>query len=286
MQLMSEHGCFSGQQRFYSHDSKQIGLPMRFSVFLPPQAAQGPVPALIYLAGLTCNEETFMTKAGAQRMAAELGLALIAPDTSPRGAGVLSESESWDFGVGAGFYLDATQTPWAKNWRMESYITQELLPLVTQNFAVDAQRIGIFGHSMGGHGALTLALRHPGLFKSVSAFAPICAPTQCPWGRKAFAGYLGADESSWAGHDATALMSQLAAAPYSGGILIDQGLADKFLLEQLHPDLFRAACAQAGQPLIFRSHAGYDHCYYFITSFMADHLRHHAQQLTNTFTDD
>ena len=279
MELLNEHGCFGGQQRFYKHDSKEIGLPMRFSVFLPPQAAHGSVPALIYLAGLTCNEETFMVKAGAQRMAAELGVALIAPDTSPRGANILGEAESWDFGVGAGFYLDATQTPWAKNWRMESYLTQELLPLVAQNFVVDAQRIGIFGHSMGGHGALTLALRHPGLFKSVSAFAPICAPMQCPWGRKAFAGYLGDDEFTWAAHDATALMGSLSSAPYPGGILIDQGLADKFLAEQLHPHLFEAACASVGQPLVLREHAGYDHGYYFIASFMVDHLWHHAQQL-------
>ena len=277
--LLSEHACYGGQQRFYKHDSKEIGLPMRFSIFLPPQAAQGPVPALVYLAGLTCNEETFMTKAGAQRMAGELGLALITPDTSPRGANVPGESESWDFGVGAGFYLDATQPPWAKNWRMESYITQELLPLMIQQFAVDAQRIGIFGHSMGGHGALTLALRHPQFFKSVSAFAPICAPMQCPWGRKAFTGYLGANESSWAAHDATALMGKLTAAPYPEGILIDQGLADKFLAEQLHPHLFKAACASVGQPLTLRKHAGYDHGYYFIATLMADHLHHHAQQL-------
>ena len=252
---------------------------MRFSVFLPPQAAQGPAPALIYLAGLTCNEETFMTKAGAQRMAAELGLVLIAPDTSPRGANAPGEAESWDFGVGAGFYLDATQMPWAKNWRMESYITKELLPLITQTFAVDTQHIGIFGHSMGGHGALTLALRHPALFKSVSAFAPICAPTQCPWGRKAFTGYLGTDESNWATHDATSLMNQFSSAPFPGGILIDQGLTDKFLAEQLHPDLFETACAAAKQPLTLRYNAGYDHGYYFIASFMEDHLRHHARQL-------
>ncbi len=277
--LLSEQVCFGGQQRIYHHDSKEIGLPMRFSIFLPPQAAHGPVPALVFLAGLTCNEETFMVKAGAQRMAAELGLALIAPDTSPRGANVPRESESWDFGVGAGFYVDATQAPWAKNWRMESYITQELLPLLKQHFAIDAQRIGIFGHSMGGHGALTLALKHPALFKSVSAFAPICAPTQCPWGRKAFTGYLGANESSWAAHDATALMEKFKAASYPGGILIDQGLADKFLSEQLHPHLFAAACASAGQPLTLREHADYDHGYYFIATFMADHLRHHARHL-------
>lgn len=279
MELLSEHGCFGGQQRFYKHDAKKIGLPMKFSVFLPPQAAQGEVPAVMYLAGLTCNEETFMTKAGAQRLAAELGLALIAPDTSPRGAKVAGESDSWDFGVGAGFYLDATQAPWANNWRMESYLTQELLPLLTQALPINAAKVGIFGHSMGGHGALTLALRHPGLFQSVSALAPICAPTQCPWGRKAFTGYLGTDEASWAAHDATLLMRQLSTAPYPSGILIDQGLADKFLAEQLHPHLFEAACASAKQPLTLRQHPGYDHGYYFIASFMAEHLRHHAQQL-------
>ncbi|HEY3047890.1 MAG TPA: S-formylglutathione hydrolase [Polaromonas sp.] len=279
-ELHSEHGCFDGLQRCYRHDSREVGLPMRFSVFLPPQAAGGKkVPALIYLAGLTCNEETFMVKAGAQRLAAELGLALIAPDTSPRGANVAGESDNWDFGVGAGFYLDATQTPWARHWRMESYITKELLPLLTSAVPLDASRLGIFGHSMGGHGALTLALRHPGLFKSLSAFAPICAPTQCPWGRKAFTGYLGGDESSWAAHDATALMNGMNGAPYPGGILIDQGLADKFLAEQLHPQLFQAACAAAGQPLTLRRHAGYDHGYYFIASFMADHLNHHARRL-------
>ena len=282
MQFLSEHSCFGGQQRFYQHDSKEIGLPMKFSVFLPPQATHGPVPALVYLAGLTCSEETFMTKAGAQRLAADLGLALIAPDTSPRGANVAGESDSWDFGLGAGFYLDATQEPWAKNWRMESYITQELLPLVSATLPINTAKVGIFGHSMGGHGALTLALRHPALFRSVSAFAPICAPAQCPWGSKAFTNYLGADKSSWAVHDATALMSQLTAAPYPGGILIDQGLADKFLAEQLHPDLFAAACQAARQPLTLRKHAGYDHSYYFVASFVGDHLRHHALQLTGS----
>ena len=279
-ELLSEHACFGGLQRFYQHDSREIGLPMKFSVFLPPQAAAGEkVPTLIYLAGLTCNEETFMTKGGAQRLAAELGLALVAPDTSPRGAKVPGEADSWDFGVGAGFYLDATQAPWSKHYRMESYITAELLPLLADTLPLDANRIGIFGHSMGGHGALTLALRHPDLFSSVSAFAPICAPTQCPWGRKAFTGYLGSDESGWAEHDATALMNLMPAAPYPGGIRIDQGLADKFLAEQLHPELFEAACAKAGQPLALHRHAGYDHGYYFITTFMAEHLRHHARQL-------
>jgi len=289
MELLSEHGCFGGLQRFYKHDSKEIGLPMRFSVFLPPLAAHhpahdpahSPVPALLFLAGLTCNEETFMVKAGAQRLAAELGLALIAPDTSPRGANLPGEADSWDFGVGAGFYLDATQSPWAQHWRMESYITQELLPLITSTLPINAAKVGIFGHSMGGHGALTLALKHPGLFKSVSAFAPICAPSQCPWGQKAFTGFLGAEDSSWAAHDASALMSHSKFAPYPGGILIDQGLADKFLAAQLQPHLFEAACASAGQPLSLRRHPGYDHGYYFIASFMADHLRHHAQQLAD-----
>jgi S-formylglutathione hydrolase len=279
LQLLSEHACFGGLQRFYQHDSREIGLPMKLSVYLPPQAAHGPVPAVLYLAGLTCTEETFMVKAGAQRVAAELGLALIAPDTSPRGAGVVGEADAWDFGVGAGFYLDATQAPWAKNWRMESYLMQELLPLLGQSLPLDLQRLGLTGHSMGGHGALTLALRHPGRFKSLSAFAPICAPSQCPWGQKAFGNYLGADQTAWAAHDASALMNSLSAAPFPGGILIDQGLADKFLADQLHPELFEAACTNAGQPLTLRRHAGYDHGYYFIATFMADHLAHHARAL-------
>ena len=192
LDLLSAHACFGGAQRVYQHASREIGLPMRFSVYLPPQALQGAQrPVLVYLAGLTCNEDTFMTKAGAQRLAAELGLVLVAPDTSPRGAKVPSEADAWDFGVGAGFYLDATQAPWATHWRMESYLTRELLPLLGEHLPVDLERVGIFGHSMGGHGALTLALRHPGVFKSVSAFAPIAAPSQCPWGQKAFSGYLG-----------------------------------------------------------------------------------------------
>jgi S-formylglutathione hydrolase len=280
VKTLSEHGAFGGVQGFYEHASGEIGLPMRFGVYLPPQAAQGPVPALLYLAGLTCNEDTFAVKAGAQRLAAELGLALITPDTSPRGAQVPGEADSWDFGVGAGFYLDATAAPWAKHWRTESWIVRELLPLIAQRFAIDGERIGIFGHSMGGHGALTLALKHPGRFKSLSAFAPICAPTQCPWGEKAFSGYLGADRATWAGHDASLLMRAQTAAPYPGGILIDQGLADKFLAEQLYPEQYEAACAAAGQPLTLRRHAGYDHGYYFIQSFVQDHLRHHAAQLS------
>ena len=282
LKVLSEHACFGGAQRFYEHDSTVIGLPMRYSVYLPPQAKQAAVPALLYLAGLTCNEETFMIKAGAQRLAAELGLALICPDTSPRGEApqrIAGATASWDFGIGAGFYLDAIQAPWAQFWRMESYLIKELLPMVTSTLPIDADRIGIFGHSMGGHGALTLALKYPGKFKSLSAFAPICAPTQCPWGEKAFTGYLGSDRSTWAAHDASALMLAQSTAPYPAGILIDQGLADKFLPEQLHPHLFEAACASASQALTLRRHAGYDHGYYFISTFMQDHLQHHADRL-------
>ena len=273
MKTLSEHSCFGGVQRFHQHDSVEIGLPMRFALFTPPE----PRALLVYLAGLTCTEETFTMKAGAQAVAAQLGLALLMPDTSPRGAGVAGESESWDFGVGAGFYLDATREPWAKHWRMESWLMKELLPLVQGGTGLE--RVGIFGHSMGGHGALTLALRHPGRFRSLSAFAPICAPMQCPWGRKAFSGYLGEDRAAWAAHDASELMRQQAAAPYPKGILIDQGLNDKFLAEQLHPEAFEAACAAAGQPLTLRRQEGYDHGYYFIASFVDDHLRHHATQL-------
>ncbi len=284
VQTLAEHRSFGGTQGFYQHASRETGLPMRFSVYLPPQAARERVPALLYLAGLTCNEETFAIKAGAQRLAAELGLALIAPDTSPRGAAAEAlpgATASWDFGIGAGFYLDAVQAPWSAHWRMESWLVRELLPLVAAQFAIDAGRLGIFGHSMGGHGALTLALRHPGLFRSLSALAPICAPSECPWGAKAFGGYLGEDRAMWLAHDASALMQSQTVAPYPGGILVDQGLADKFLAEQLHPHRLEAACNAVGQPLSLRRHEGYDHGYYFIQSVMADHLVHHHRQLAN-----
>ncbi|PUA17517.1 S-formylglutathione hydrolase [Glaciimonas sp. PCH181] len=277
LELISEHACFGGVQRFYRHQSTAIGLPMRFSVFLPPQAKEGNVPALFYLAGLTCSEETFMTKGGAQRVAAQQGLMLIAPDTSPRGANVPGEADSWDFGIGAGFYVDATEAPWRQHYRMYSYIL-ELHGLIVENFAVDAANIGITGHSMGGHGALVLALRNPDLFKSVSAFAPICAPSHCPWGVKAFSGYLGGDQSTWSQYDASALMAELS-APFPNGILIDQGLSDKFLPDQLFPQAFDAACEKAQQPLELRQHAGYDHGYYFISTFIEDHLRFHHRQL-------
>jgi S-formylglutathione hydrolase len=280
LELLSEHACFGGVQRFYRHASRETGLPMRFGLFLPPQALAGEaVPLLSFLAGLTCTEETFAIKAGAQRGAAQLGLALLTPDTSPRGAGVDSEDHHWDFGVGAGFYLDATQAPWSGHWCMESYLLNELLPAVLAEFKLDGQRLGLFGHSMGGHGALTLAQRHPGVFASLSAIAPICAPMHCPWGHKAFTGYLGQDEASWAAHDASALMAAQAHAPYPGGILVDQGLADKFLDEQLHPEALEAACAAVQQPLTLRRHAGYDHGYYFIATVVDDHLQHHASQL-------
>ena len=281
-EVISEHACFGGVQGFYRHSSTVIGLPMRFGVYRPPKAVwpnARPVPVLIYLAGLTCTEETFAIKAGAQQLAAELGLMLVTPDTSPRDTGVAGADAAWDFGHGAGFYLDATQTPWAHHWRMESWITGELPAVLAQHFPVqagDGLHMGVFGHSMGGHGALTLALRHPELFRSVSALAPIAAPMQCPWGVKAFSGYLGEDRSAWAAHDATELIKAGARCP---PLLVDQGEADKFLAEQLHPQLLEAACLGAGQPLTLRHHAGYDHGYYFIASVVEDHLRHHARAL-------
>ncbi|AWP82163.1 S-formylglutathione hydrolase [Bordetella bronchiseptica] len=278
LELVSQHRCFDGWQRYYRHASKEIGLPMRFSVFVPPQAARGPVPVLFYLAGLTCTEETFMIKAGAQRLAAQHGVMLVAPDTSPRGAGLPGEDEHWDFGVGAGFYLDATAEPWRSHYRMYSYVVDELHGIVTGELPGDAGRVGIFGHSMGGHGALVLALRNPDKFRSVSAFAPVVAPAQVPWGHKAFERYLGPDRQAWEAYDASALMRTLR-QPYPEGILVDQGLADGFLVEQLRPELFEAACRHAGQPLTLRRHEGYDHGYYFISTFIEDHIRFHVERL-------
>ncbi|CAB3648134.1 S-formylglutathione hydrolase [Paraburkholderia rhynchosiae] len=280
LELLSSHACHGGEQRFYRHESQTIGLPMRFSVYLPPQALQAnaKVPALFYLAGLTCTEETFAIKAGAQRFAAHHGVALVAPDTSPRGAGVPGESAAWDFGVGAGFYVDATQEPWARHYRMYSYVRDELRETVVNELPVDGSRLGIFGHSMGGHGALMLALRNPEIYRSVSAFAPIVAPTRCPWGEKAFSGYLGEDREAWKQYDASELVAH-ASHKFEEGILVDQGLADQFLAEQLYPDVFEAACRDAGQPLTLRRHAGYDHGYYFISTFIEDHIAHHAKVL-------
>lgn len=278
LQTLAEHACHGGTQGFYQHDSAEIGLPMRFGVFQPPQARTGPVPVLMYLAGLTCNEETFAIKAGAQRVAAELGLMLVTPDTSPRGVAIPGADAEWDFGIGAGFYLDATQAPWHTHWRMESYLTRELPQLVAAAFPARAGALGICGHSMGGHGALTLALKHPGRFGSVSALAPIASPSRVPWGHKAFSRYLGADTAEWMRHDAVELIRAGGRMP---ALLVDQGLQDKFLAEQLETDRLEAACAEAGQPLSLRRHAAYDHGYFFVQSFIEDHLRHHARQLSS-----
>ena len=278
-EVVSQHRCFNGTVGFYKHDAASTACPMKFSVFTPPQAQAGRVPVLYYLAGLTCTEETFMIKAGAQRIAAELGIMLVAPDTSPRGVKLPGDSDSWDFGVGAGFYVDATAEPWSRHYRMYTYVTQELRALVEAQFPADSARTGIFGHSMGGHGALTIALRNPDRYRSVSAFAPIAAPKQCPWGQKAFSGYLGPDRGQWNSYDATELVAAVKDAARKPQILIDQGLSDQFLQTQLHPHLFEDACKKAGYPLQLRRHEGYDHGYYFISTFMQDHLVHHARIL-------
>lgn len=276
MELVQSNRSFDGEQRIYRFNSISLQGESRFGIYLPAQALAGQAcPTLFYLAGLTCTEETFAIKAHAQRLAAQLGLILVTPDTSPRGEQV-AQGDHWDIGQGAGFYINATQAPWAEHFQMESYVVEELYDLVIQQFAVQAERIGIFGHSMGGHGALTLALKYPEKFKSVSAFAPICAPSQCPWGEKAFSNYLGSDQAEWLKHDATALVQTKTA--HFADILIDQGLSDQFY-SQLNPALFQQACQAVGQPLTLREHAGYDHGYYFIQSFIDDHLQFHAVQL-------
>jgi S-formylglutathione hydrolase len=276
IQTISEHRCFDGVMGFYAHPSRECRVTMKFAVYQPPAARQGKVPVLFYLAGLTCTEETFMIKAGAQRLAAELGIILVAPDTSPRGAGIPGEDDDWDFGTGAGFYLDATQPPWSAHYRMHSYIVEELPALIGATFPADLARQGIFGHSMGGHGALVAALRNPGRYRSVSAFAPVVAPMQVPWGQKAFRNYLGPNAAAWARWDATELVRR---QKLDIPILIDQGEADKFLAEQLRPELFEAACRASGQALMLRRHPGYDHSYWFVQTFVPDHLRHHAAAL-------
>lgn len=275
MEILSQQYCFGGMQGVYQQHSTANNGIMRFSVFTPAQAKHSRVPVLVFLAGLTCNEETFMIKAGAQRLAAELGLMLVSPDTSPRNTGIDGITDDWDFGEGAGYYLNATANPYSKYFNMADYVTQELPQLLAEHFPADTSRIGISGHSMGGHGALTLALKHPKLFRSVSAFAPIVAPSQVPWGQKAFSSYLH-NENEWAQYDACELIKD---SSYNGEILIDQGLADKFLSEQLKPELFKAACKSKGQKLILRQHAEYDHSYWFIQTFIEDHLNHHAQVL-------
>lgn len=276
MELVQSNRSFDGEQRIYRFNSISLQGESKFGIYLPAQALAGQAcPTLFYLAGLTCTEDTFAIKAHAQRLAAQLGLILVTPDTSPRGEQV-AQGDHWDIGQGAGFYINATQAPWAEHFQMESYVAEELYDLVIQQFAVQAERIGIFGHSMGGHGALTLALKYPEKFKSVSAFAPICAPSQCPWGEKAFSNYLGSDQAEWLKHDASALVQTKTA--HFADILIDQGLSDQFY-SQLNPALFQQACQAVGQPLTLREHAGYDHGYYFIQSFIDDHLQFHAVQL-------
>jgi S-formylglutathione hydrolase len=267
---------FGGRLSFHSHPSAETGTPMRFGLYLPPQAEKGKVPALYYLAGLTCTEETFLIKAGAVRLAAKLGLALVAPDTSPRGLDLPGIRDSWDFGEAAGFYLDATNEPWKTNFRMYSYVTQELPALIEANFPIASDRRGIFGHSMGGHGALTIALKQPERWNSLSAFAPISNPVAVPWGEKAFSNYLGPDRTAWTQHDASLLMRK---AAYPGPILVDQGEADKFLEPQLHPDALERAAAESGQKLTLRRHPGYDHSYWFIQSLVEDHMTWHAGRL-------
>lgn len=273
METISNQKCFGGTINVYKHDAPSTKGVMTFSLFTPPQAENGPVPVLFWLSGLTCTHDNFTTKAGAYKKAAELGVAILAPDTSPRGDDV-ADAEGYDIGKGAGFYIDTKQEPWAKHYRMESYVTQDLPALIRAEFKMlDMARCGVFGHSMGGHGALTLFFKHRDLFKSVSALAPIVAPTQVPWGRKIFTSYLGTDESLWAAHDATQLVASAKNVPM---ILIDQGSADQFLKDQLKPELFEAACAKAGVPLTLRMQDGYDHSYFFIQSFIDDHLTHHA----------
>jgi S-formylglutathione hydrolase len=275
-ETVSQSRCFGGTQFVYRHISQETGTPMRLAVFVPPQAKNAKVPVVWFLSGLTCTEENFTVKAGAQRMASELGLMLIAPDTSPRGEGVPDDPEgAYDFGLGAGFYVDALQEPWAKHYRMRSYIERELPDLVAKNLPADMSRQGITGHSMGGHGALTIALRNPDRFKAVSAFAPIASPMNCPWGEKALSNYIGPDRSTWREYDACALIEGGARLP---DLLVDQGSADSFLDSQLKPGLLEEACSKAGQPLTLRRQEGYDHSYFFISTFIEDHLRWHAQR--------
>ncbi len=275
MNRVERHASFGGRQEVWKHTSTTLGCDMKFGIYLPPAAVDGQrCPVLYWLSGLTCDEQNFITKANAQEHAARHGFIVVAPDTSPRGPGVPND-EGYDLGQGAGFYLNATQTPWAQHYRMQDYVAQELPALIEQNFpATDAR--GIFGHSMGGHGALVTALRHPGRYRSVSAFAPVVAPSQVPWGQKAFTAYLGEDGATWKAWDAVEL---IAAASERLPLLVDQGESDEFLRKQLRPELLEAACAAAGHPLTLRRHAGYDHSYYIIASFMADHFAHHARGL-------
>jgi len=276
METLSETKCFGGVQKTIRHPSEATGTPMQVSIFLPPAAETGPVPVLYFLSGLTCTEENVMTKAGAQRMAAEAGLAFVAPDTSPRGLDLPGEHEDWDFGSGAGFYVDATESPWKSHYRMYEYVTEELPRLIQDTQPINTQRAAITGHSMGGHGALVIGLRNPDRYASISAFAPIVSPTRCPWGERALSSYLGKDRETWKNYDASLLVAK---STHPHEILIDQGTADGFLVEQLKPELFEAACQTSGQRLELRMQEGYDHSYYFIASFIADHISHAAGAL-------
>lgn len=276
MNRIEHHASFGGRQEVWQHASRSTGTDMKLGVYLPPAALAGEkCPVLYWLSGLTCTEQNFITKAGAQQFAAQHGLIVVAPDTSPRGEGVANDA-AYDLGQGAGFYLNATEEPWAAHFRMEDYVVDELPALIEQHFPASAAR-GIFGHSMGGHGALTLALRHPGKYRSVSAFSPIVAPSQVPWGQKALKAYLGDDLAAWQAHDAVAL---IASVTERLPLLVDQGDADEFLAEHLKPELLLAACDKAGHPLTLRMQPGYDHSYYFIASFMGDHVAHHAKALS------
>jgi len=280
IETLDETSCFGGKIGFYRHASSTNNCDMQFSVFVPPQAATGKVPVLTFLSGLTCSEENFMVKSGAQRVAAELGLMLVSPDTSPRGETVADDPDkAYDFGLGAGFYVNATQAPWSQHYQMYDYVTQELQQIIFENFPGDAARHGLTGHSMGGHGALIIGLRNPGMFKSLSAFAPICTTLGSPWGRKAMRNYLGDDTSAWAEFDACEVARNVADAGVYRSILIDQGKADPYLDEQLKPELLQAACDESGLALQLRIHDGYDHGYYFISTFIEAHLNFHAEQL-------
>jgi S-formylglutathione hydrolase len=277
MQKIESHACFGGSQHVWSHRARTLDCDMKFGIYLPPQAQDGPVPVLYWLSGLTCTEQNFITKAGAQRYAAEHGIAIVAPDTSPRGDGV-PDAEGYDLGQGAGFYVDATRAPWSAHYRMHAYVVDELPALVEAGFPVTAAR-AVSGHSMGGHGALVAALRHPGRYRSVSAFSPIVAPSRVPWGGKAFAAYLGDDRDAWKAWDATELVAQ---ARERLPLLVDQGDADEFLAQQLRPELLQAACEAAGHPLALRMRPGHDHSYYFIASFIGEHVAWHAKALRTT----
>lgn len=279
MTPISQNEIFGGTQAVYSHHSNACNCDMRVAVYLPPQAELGSCPVVVWLSGLTCTEENFTVKAGAQRIAAELGIILIAPDTSPRGDDVPDDKDSYDFAKGAGFYLDATRMPWAKNYQMQTYIRDELTAWMLDNFPIDENRIGISGHSMGGHGAITLHLKNPDLYKTCSAFAPITSPSQVPWGQKAFKGYLGEDEADWAQYDATELVKNPSIKSSKANILIDQGTDDNFLTEQLRPEIFADACKKSGQATTLRLQKGYDHSFYFVATFIEDHLRWHNDNL-------